>query len=104
LQFKTIRNIIRPGIVSWLYQTAGPLFFADTTVNKRPSRQAIVDTILTVTRTVKWLGEKPIVAMLSLLKFGSSKTGSPGKSKRSCKILQRKPRTFLWTGNAVIWV
>ena len=67
-----------------------PLFFADTTVNKRPDTKTIVETTLTVTRTIKWLGEKPVVAMLSYSNFGSSRTGSPERVREAVKILHRE--------------
>ncbi len=67
-----------------------PLFFADTTVNKRPDTKTIVETTLTVTRTIKWLGEKPVVAMLSYSNFGSSRTGSPERVREAVKILHKE--------------
>ncbi len=67
-----------------------PLFFADTTINKRPTAKTLVDTTLTVTRTIKWLGEKPVVAMLSYSNFGSSRTGSPERVREAVKILHKE--------------
>lgn len=67
-----------------------PLFFADTTINKRPNAQTLVNTTNTITRTIKWLGEKPIVAMLSYSNFGSSRTGSPERVREAVKILHKE--------------
>ena len=67
-----------------------PLFFADTTINKRPSAQTLVNTTNTITRTIKWLGEKPIVAMLSYSNFGTSGNGSPERVREAVKILHKE--------------
>ena len=67
-----------------------PLFFADTTINKKPSAKALVDTTLTVTRTIKWLGENPVAAMLSYSNFGSSRNGSPERVREAVKILHKE--------------
>ncbi len=66
------------------------LFFADTTVNEDPDCQVLIDTTLTVTRTIKWLGEEPVVAMLSYSNFGSSKTPSPTIVKKAVKVLHKE--------------
>jgi len=67
-----------------------PMFFADTTINKRPNAQTLVNTTNTITRTIKWLGEKPIVAMLSYSNFGSSGSGSPERVREAVKILHKE--------------
>ncbi|MCF6185429.1 MAG: NADP-dependent malic enzyme [Bacteroidales bacterium] len=67
-----------------------PMFFADTTINKKPNAQTLVNTTNTITRTIKWLGEKPIVAMLSYSNFGSSRTGSPERVREAVKILHKE--------------
>ncbi len=67
-----------------------PLFFADTTINKRPNAQTLVNTTNTITRTIKWLGETPIVAMLSYSNFGSSRSGSPERVREAVKILHKE--------------
>jgi len=66
-----------------------PLFFADTTINERPDAQTLVNTTLTINSAIKWLGEKPIIAMLSYSNFGSSRTGSPERVKEAVKILHK---------------
>ncbi len=66
------------------------LFFADTTVNEDPDCKVLIDTTLTVTRTIKWLGEEPVVAMLSYSNFGSSKTPSPTIVKKAVKVLHKE--------------
>ncbi len=66
------------------------LFFADATVNEDPDCKVLIDTTLTVTRTIKWLGEEPVVAMLSYSNFGSSKTPSPKFVKKAVKTLHKE--------------
>ena len=66
-----------------------PLFFADTTINERPDAQTLVNTTLTINSAINWLGEKPIVAMLSYSNFGSSRTGSPERVKEAVRILHK---------------
>ena len=67
-----------------------PLFFADTTANRMPDFQTLVDTTLTVCKTIKWLGVKPIISLLSYSNFGSSKGGSPDRVRQAVNILHRK--------------
>ncbi len=67
-----------------------PLFFADTTINKRPDAKTLVETTYTVTKTIKWLGEEPIVAFLSYSNFGSTKTGSPERVREAVKIIHKE--------------
>ena len=67
-----------------------PMFFADTTVNKAPDAQTIVDTTLTVSKTIKWFGENPIVALLSYSNFGSTSTGSPERVREAVNILHKE--------------
>jgi len=67
-----------------------PMFFADTTVNRMPDAQTLVETTLTVSRTIKWLGEKPVIAMLAFSNFGNSKGGSPERVRNAIKILHKE--------------
>jgi len=67
-----------------------PMFFADTTININPDAKTLVATTLTVTRTIKWLGEQPVVSMLSYSNFGSTEGGSPGEVKKAVEILHKE--------------
>ncbi|NPA44174.1 MAG: NADP-dependent malic enzyme [Chlorobi bacterium] len=67
-----------------------PMFFADTTVNRRPDAQTLVETTLTVSRTIKWLGEKPVIAMLAFSNFGNTQGGSPERVREAVKILHKE--------------
>ena len=50
----------------------GPLFFADTTVNKRPSVENLVDIATLVHKAVRRFNIQPRLAMLSYSNFGSN--------------------------------
>jgi malate dehydrogenase (oxaloacetate-decarboxylating)(NADP+) len=67
-----------------------PMFFADTTININPDAKSLVETTLTVTRTINWLGEKPVVSMLSYSNFGSTEKGSPREVKKAVEILHKE--------------
>ncbi len=75
-----------------------PLFFADTTVNRTPDAQTLVDTTLTIARTIKWLGEKPIISMLSYSNFGSIENGSPLRVRKAIEILHKEHQDVIIDG------
>ena len=50
---------------------SGPMFFADTTVNRNPTARELVDTLLTV-EAVRAMRIVPRIAMLSYSNFGSA--------------------------------
>tara|TARA_B100001142_G_scaffold328006_1_gene387010 strand:+ start:325 stop:2586 length:2262 start_codon:yes stop_codon:yes gene_type:complete len=51
----------------------GPIFFADTTINKNPSEDELYEICLLTIEAVKRFGIKPIISILSYSNFGSSK-------------------------------
>lgn len=67
-----------------------PMFFADTTVNRKPDARTLVETTLTVARTIKWLGEKPIISMLAYSNFGNAQGGSPERVREAISILHKE--------------
>jgi len=67
-----------------------PLFFADTTVNPKPDARTLVETTLTINRTIESLGEKPIISMLSYSNFGNSQEGSPKRVREAVSILHKE--------------
>jgi len=67
----------------------GPYFFADTTVNIRPSAQTLVDTTLLTARAVEKFNIKPVIALVSYSNFGSTKEGSPMRVREAVEILHR---------------
>jgi malate dehydrogenase (oxaloacetate-decarboxylating)(NADP+) len=67
----------------------GPFFFSDTTVNKMPSSQTIVDTTLLTAEEVRKFNIEPKIAILSYSNFGSHRDGSPKRVQEAIKILHR---------------
>jgi len=67
----------------------GPFFFSDTTVNKMPSAQTIVDTTLLTAEEVRKFNIEPKIALLSYSNFGSQRDGSPKRVQDAIEILHR---------------
>jgi len=68
----------------------GPIFFADTTINKTPSEEDLLEITELTIQAVKRFGIKPIISMLSYSNFGSSKDSETIKINRVVKQLQKK--------------
>jgi malate dehydrogenase (oxaloacetate-decarboxylating)(NADP+) len=70
----------------------GPFFFADTTVNKEPDTQALVDTTLLAAEQIRKFGVEPKIAMVSYSNFGTQRqsNGSPVRVAAAVKILHEK--------------
>ena len=67
----------------------GPLFFADTTVNKNPDTQTLVDITLMAAKAVRSLKMTPRIAMLSYSNFGSARGENQEKISNAVEILHR---------------
>jgi len=72
-----------------IFTKRGPIFFADTTVNPKPSEQTLVDTTVLVAKEIRKFNIEPRIALLSYSNFGASQTGSPTRAKDAIKILHR---------------
>lgn len=68
----------------------GPLFFADTTVNIKPTAEELVDIVRLTHKMVSQLQVKPRIAMLSYSNFGSAKGSSVSKIQEAVKILHNE--------------
>jgi malate dehydrogenase (oxaloacetate-decarboxylating)(NADP+) len=68
----------------------GPLFFADTTVNRFPSEDELVDITLQTARAVERLNIKPRIAMLSYSNFGSSPSEESIKVRNAVATLRSR--------------
>lgn len=68
----------------------GPLFFADTTVNRMPDAQTLVETTLLTASNIRKYDIDPVIAMISYSNFGSVKEGSPKRVQDAVKILHEK--------------
>ncbi len=65
----------------------GPLFFSDTTVNRMPDSQTLVETTLLTASYARKCGIEPVIAMISYSNFGSVKGGSPETVRKAVEIL-----------------
>ena len=68
----------------------GPFFFADTTVNRHPDAQTLVDTTLLVAQEVKKFNMEPKIALVSYSNFGSTRNGTPKVVRDAVKMLHEK--------------
>jgi len=68
----------------------GPFFFADTTVNRNPSTDDLVEITELVARVLKKFNIEPRVAMLSYSNFGSSDGDGAVRVREAVKILHEK--------------
>jgi malate dehydrogenase (oxaloacetate-decarboxylating)(NADP+) len=68
----------------------GPYFFADTTVNRKPDAQCLVDTTILAAEEVRKFNVEPKIALLSYSNFGSTRDGSPSVVSEAVKILHEK--------------
>jgi malate dehydrogenase (oxaloacetate-decarboxylating)(NADP+) len=70
----------------------GILFFADTTVNTRPTAEDLADITLLTAKAVQNFNITPRIAMLSYTNFGSTDGDTPSRVRRARQIVkERKP-------------
>lgn len=84
-----------PGIkrVAGLYivnTPKGNFFFSDTTINRDPSEEELVDIIGLTSRAVKFFDAEPKIAALSYSNFGSTKGEVPSKMARAVQLAKEK--------------
>lgn len=96
-------NTIRPALqvigkkrkwslVSGMYivnTKTGPVFFADTTVNKNPTAEQLVEITLQTAQAVEKFRIKPRIALLSYSNFGSNEGRVPLLVREAVAILHR---------------
>ncbi len=66
----------------------GPIFFADTTVNRNPTTEDLVKIAVLTARAVKQFNIHPRVAMLSYSNFGSSDGAGAKRVRNAVEILK----------------
>lgn len=76
----------------------GPYFFADTSINKQPTAEELVDIALLTKEKVEEFGVKPVMAMLSCSNFGSVSGGLSGKARKAVSILHNQHPEVLIDG------
>lgn len=109
---RNYRDVVRPAIqtiglqkdvnivagVYMLMTKRGPLFLADTTINKNPSAEEIAEITFNVARTLKKFKVIPKIALLSYSNFGSSPGEDSIKMAEAVKILHEKHPTLVVDG------
>jgi len=68
----------------------GPIFFGDTTINKNPTVEELVDITILLERSVRKLNVEPRIAMLSYSNFGTVDGEVPEKTREAVRILHEK--------------
>lgn len=86
---------IEPGVnrVAGLYiisNQKGNFFFADTTVNRNPTAEELVEIIGQTARVVKFFDHEPRMAALSYSNFGSAKGDVPNKMAKAVQLSKEK--------------
>ena len=66
------------------------LFFADGSVNPKPSAEELADIAGLGASTAEWFGFEPVVAMLSYANFGSARGSGPGRVARAVEIARQR--------------
>lgn len=81
------------GIIAGMYimiTKKGILFFADTTINKNPTAEELVEITVLTARAVQQFNIKPKIAMLSYSNFGASEGADAEIPRKAVEILHRK--------------
>lgn len=68
----------------------GPLFLSDTTVNKKPTCEELVEITVQTAEIVKRFNINPVVAMVSYSNFGTVRDGSPNRMRQAVKLLHER--------------
>lgn len=68
----------------------GPVFFGDTTINKNPSVEELVDITVLLNESVKKFNIPPRIAVLSYSNFGSNEGEVPDKTRKAVQLLHEK--------------
>ena len=76
----------------------GPIFFADTTINKNPTEDQLLEITLLTADAVKRFGIKPVISLLSYSNFGSSKDDETLKIQNVVKRLQSNHPSLIVDG------
>jgi len=68
----------------------GPVFFGDTTINKNPTVEELVDLTVLFNKSVRKFNIEPRIAILSYSNFGSNEGEVPNKTREAVRILHEK--------------
>ena len=86
------------GALSMIILEDGPLFVADTQVHYEPGPEALAEIIESAARHVRRFGIDPQIALCSQSQFGNMSTPSSARLRAALKILDSKPRDFIYEG------
>lgn len=101
---RNYRDVVRPAIqtvglqkdvnvmagVYMLMTKRGPLFLADTTINKNPSAEQIAEITFNVAKTLRKFKVTPKIALLSYSNFGSAPGEDAHKMAEAVQLLHEK--------------
>lgn len=79
-------------LVSGMYiflSKKGPYFLADTTVNKNPTVEQLIEITLQTAKSVRHFGVEPRIALLSYSNFGSNEGFSPNAMRQVAAYLHK---------------
>jgi malate dehydrogenase (oxaloacetate-decarboxylating)(NADP+) len=65
----------------------GPLFLADTLINRWPSTETLIEIARLTHQAVKFFNREPVMAMLSFSNFGADDNGSPKEISDAVRFL-----------------
>ena len=77
------------GALNILTCKKGTFFMADTSINRHPSAEVLIDIARLTHDAVKFFAHEPVMAMLSYSNFGSDKQGSPLKVHEAIDFLHK---------------
>ena len=83
----TAEGINRVAGMYMMLTKKGPVFFGDTTINKDPTAQELVDITVLISDSVKKFNITPRIALLSYSNFGSTDDNIPGRMREAVRIL-----------------
>ncbi|MNK08325.1 NADP-dependent malic enzyme [compost metagenome] len=109
---RNYRDVVRPAIqviglqkdvktVSGVYilnTKRGPMFLADTTINKNPTAEQIAEITFNVAKTLRKFKVIPKIALLSYSNFGSAPGEDAEKMAEAVKILHENHPTLIVDG------
>lgn len=109
---RNYRDVVRPALqivglqkdmnkVAGMYildTKRGPLFLADTTINKNPTAEDIAEITSNVAKTIRKFKVTPRVALLSYSNFGSSPGDDPTKMSKAVKLIKENDPNLIVDG------
>lgn len=78
------------GAMHILTTKRGPLFMADTLINRHPTADTLLDVAKLTYDTVQFFNHTPVMAMLSYSNFGSTREGSPASVHQVVETLHER--------------